>query len=53
MTAPINVNPQAVIDRLGEQIGGLTVELAKRDAALADAQARIAELEQSKEGGAP
>ena len=50
MTSPVNVNPQAVIDRLGEQIGGLTVELAMRDAALAAARARIAELEQQEEG---
>lgn len=45
MTAPINVNPSVVIDRLAEQIGGLTVELAKRDAALSAAYDRIAELE--------
>lgn len=51
--SPVSVNPQAVIVRLGEQIGGLTVELAMRDVALAEAHARIAELEQADEGAIP
>jgi hypothetical protein len=41
------LNPEAVIERLAAQIGHLSAEVAMRDVALAQAQARIAELEQS------
>lgn len=47
------VNPEAVIDHLGRQIGALSAQLAvrdvaleERDAALAQAQERIAQLEE-------
>lgn len=40
------VNPQAVIDHLGRQIGALSAELAVRDVALEEREARIAELEE-------
>lgn len=53
MAAPLNVNPEVVVQRLGNQIGGLAAELAMRDTqleaaqtALAERDARIAELEQ-------
>lgn len=39
------VDPEKVIGRLAQQIGGMAAELAMRDAALEAAQARIAELE--------
>ncbi len=45
MAAPLNVNPEVVVQRLGSQIGGLAAELAMRDTQLEAAQARIAELE--------
>lgn len=45
------INPETVIDRLANQVGRMAAELAMRDAALEQAHARIAELEQPAEGG--
>lgn len=40
----VSVDPQAVIHKLGTQIGGLVTELAVREAMLEAANARIEEL---------
>jgi hypothetical protein len=40
------VDPQAVIDHLGRQIGALSAQLAMRDVALEEAQERINFLEE-------
>lgn len=40
------VDPQAVIDHLGRQIGALSAQLAMRDVALEEAQERISFLEE-------
>jgi uncharacterized coiled-coil protein SlyX len=40
------VDPQAVIDHLGRQIGALSAQLAMRDVALEERDARIAQLEE-------
>lgn len=39
------IDPQAVIARLGAQVGQMAAELAMRDTLLEQAQKRIAELE--------
>ena len=39
------IDPEAVIRRLAQQVGQMAAELAMRDAALEAAHARIAELE--------
>lgn len=49
MSAQLSVDPEKVISRLSQQIGGMAAELAMRDAALEAAHARIAELEQTVE----
>jgi hypothetical protein len=48
MSAP-QIDPEAVIRRLAQQIGGMSAELAMRDAALEAAHERIAELEKADE----
>lgn len=40
------VDPQAVIDHLGRQIGALSAQLAMRDVALEESQQRISQLEE-------
>ena len=44
------LDPEKVINRLSQQIGALSAELAMRDVALEQAHARIDELEQPAEG---
>lgn len=51
--ASLHVDPEAVIQRLAQQVGSMAAELAMRDAALAAAQDRIAELEQAAAQEAP
>jgi hypothetical protein len=46
------VNPEAVIQRLANQVGAMAAELAMRDAALEAAHARIDELEKAPEKAA-
>jgi len=41
---PQGISPEALVQRLGQQIGGLTVEIAMRDMALEAAHAEIARL---------
>lgn len=48
MSQPLSVDPEQVIVRLSQQIGGLSAQLAMRDVALEAAHARIAELETPK-----
>lgn len=48
----LHVDPEAVINRLSQQIGHLATEVAMKDAALEAAHARIAELE-ADQGEAP
>lgn len=45
----VQVDPEAVIGRLSQQIGHLAAELAMKDVALEAAHARIAELEAAEE----
>lgn len=50
--AGVQIDPEAVIERLSRQIGQMAAELAMRDAALDAAHARITELEQGTAGTA-
>lgn len=43
--AGVSVDPEKVIQRLAAQVGQLSAEIAMRDTALEQAQARIEELE--------
>lgn len=46
------VDPEKVINRMAQQLGGMAAELAMRDVALEAAHARIAELEKPAEDSA-
>jgi hypothetical protein len=46
------VNPEAVIQRLANQVGAMAAELAMRDAMLEQQATRIAELEKTPEKAA-
>jgi hypothetical protein len=53
VSAAIGVEPEKVIARLSQQLGGMAAELAMRDVAIEELQARVAELEAAQGDGEP
>lgn len=47
----VAVNPEAVIQRLANQVGQMAAEIAMRDSVIEQQAARIAELEKPPEEG--